>query len=310
MRNLIRAEIYQYKHDRLFLSMLFASFSAGIFFGLESKYYGYFDDVYIMPLFFIFAVFISMNIGRKYRDGTIRNKIITGKTKLTIFSLRLLINVVINVIMTGLFLFSTALLTYKRLVCRVPFPVIKWLLIGFFLVNVLWSVIFTFVSSIITLKEVAGIVNCILIIAIMCASYQLTSMFKQPEYLEYPHFSKVPMNSEDMISSEKEELNVSCIGYENEESIDTYNKMGLSVTYEKAENPKYIAEPFKSMLKIICHALPSGQINEYICCISQYIYNDITEPYWKIKKYPLYSLFLITVLSAAGMLIFRKKDLK
>ena len=103
MCNLIHAEFYRYKHSRLFWISVLAAFLSGIVYGLTVFRMEVFDDMFVVPLFVVLAIFISLTIGREYSDGTIRNKIIAGKTKTVILMSRLFISVAISVIMSFVF---------------------------------------------------------------------------------------------------------------------------------------------------------------------------------------------------------------
>ena len=79
----------------------------------------------------------------------------------------------------------------------------------------------------------------------------------------------------------------------------------------KEPNPRYIKEPMNSILQGVDATLPSGQINEYVACLTDNAYDyETASDYPRIKTFPLYSLLLIAVLSGAGTLLFRKKELR
>lgn len=309
MRNLIRAEVYRYKNNRFFWFMLCAAFLSGAFYGL-TVIGSAFDDMFVVPLFVILAFFISLSIGREYSDGTIRNKVISGKTKTVILVSKLVISISVSVIMTTAFLLPCIAITAADVLSKIPASVLLWTLLGFFLLNIAWAVMFTVVSTLICSWEIAGILNFILIIAIMFGSYQLEFMIGQSDFIEREECINVPMTPEEVKQVQDGTFEGSYSWDDDENGVITYYKMVVTdqSTYP---NPHYVPEPFKTILQSIDSMLPHGQINEYVSCLTDYMYRDTPEDiYPRIKVFPLYSLFLITILSGTGLLLFRKKILK
>lgn len=309
MRNLLSAEIYRCKHNRLFWIMLCAAALSGVVYGI-SAFGGSFDDMFIVPLFVILAVFISLSVGREYTDGTIRNKIIAGKKKTVIFLSKLIVSIVVSVIMVIVFLIPCIAILSTNVLSKIPAPILLWTLLGFFLLNISWAVIFTFVSSSISSKEIGGIINFILIIAIMFASYQLEFAIGQPEFILNEEASNEPMSQDEVKQVQNGTFEGSYATEIDENGIVTYYKIVMT-NNGKQPNPDFVEEPFSNILQSLDSMLPHGQINEYVTCLTEHAqgYNTI-EGYFRIKTFPLYSLFLISILSGTGMILFRKKEIK
>lgn len=315
MRNLIRAEIYRYKNNWFFWFTLCAALLAGAFYGFVSRD-GVFDDMFVVTLFVILAVFISLSIGREYGDGTIRNKVIAGKTKKGIFLSKLVTSISVSVIMTTTFLVPCAAMISAEALSNIPADILLWTVFGFFLLNISWAVLFTFVSMLISSREIAGILNFVLIIAIMFGSYQLESMIGQPEFIETEECSYVPMAPEEVKQIHDGTWEGSYSWDTDENGVATYYKMVVTDKSQKP-NPHYVAEPYDTILQSVDSMLPHGQINEYVSCLTDYAFlteyaavdaAELVHP--RIQTFPVYSLFLITVVSGMGLLLFRKKDLK
>lgn len=309
MRNLLSAEFYRCKHSRLFWLLMCAAVLSGVVYGITA-FDGCFDDMFVVPLFAILAVFISLTVGREYADGTIRNKIIAGKKKTSIYLSKLIINVIATAMMVTAFLIPCIAILSTNVLSKIPMSVLLWISLGFFLLNLSWAVIFTFVSSLISSREIGAIVNFILVIAIMFASYQLEFTVGQPEFLYTEESTAVPMNQEE-VEQVRNNTFVGSYGVEyNEDGTLTYYKYVITDT-EKIPNPKFIGEPYNGILQSFDSMLPHGQINEYVACLTAHA-QDYGEPEYdsRIKTFPLYSLFLICVLSGTGMLLFKKKGVK
>lgn len=309
MRNLLSAEFYRYKHSRLFWLLMCASVLSGIVYGITA-FDGCFDDMFVVPLFAILAIFISLTVGREYADGTIRNKIIAGEKKASIFLSKLVVNVIVSVMMVSAFLIPCIAILFVNVLSKIPSSILLWTLLGFLLLNISWAVIFTFVSSLISSREIGAIINFILIIAIMFASYQLEFAIGQPEFLYTEESTAVPMSQEE-VEKVRNNTFVGSYGVEdNEDGTVTYYKYVITDT-EKSPNPKFIGEPYNGILQGLDSMLPHGQINEYVACLTAHAQDyDGLEYNSRIKTFPLYSLFLICVLSGTGMLLFKKKEVK
>ncbi len=309
MRNILSAEIYRYKYSRLFWLLLCAAVLAGSFYGITA-FDGCFDDMFVVPLFVILAVFISLTVGREYADGALRNKIIVGKKKTTIYFSKLLVNVIASVMLTMAFLIPCIAILSVNVLTKIPTSVLLWTILGFLLLNISWTVMFTFVSFMISSREIGAIINFILIIAIMFASYQFEFAIGQPEFIQNEEGAEVQMSQEEV-----EQVINGTFGGEYDIKIDengtaTYYKY-IITNIEKSSNPKFIKEPFKGILQSIDSALPHGQINEYVSCLTAHAQDYGTTEYTsRIKTFPLYSLCLICILSGIGMILFKKKEVK
>jgi ABC-type transport system involved in multi-copper enzyme maturation permease subunit len=309
MRNLLSAELYRFRRNPIGWILLVAAALTGVIYGV-SAYDGTFDDMFVVPLFVLQAIFISLSIGKEYADGTIRNKIIAGKTKTVIFFSKLVMSMAVSVMMTVAFLIPCVSILSVNAFSHIPNQILLWVLVGFFLLNLVWAVIFTFVSTLISVKGVSGVVNLVLIIAVMFGAYQLESITSQPEFTVSETYSEVPMNAEEIEQAIRGTYPGSYSTSIDGNGAVTYSKFVITEK-EQLPNPRYIKEPINSILRGVDVALPSGQINEYVYCLSVYAYGaSATDADTLIETFPLYSLALMAGFTVIGLLIFRKKDLK
>ena len=309
MNNLFHAELYRYKQSLLFWCTVCAAIVAGIVYGLEVINNGTFDDMFIVPLFVLLATFFSLSIGREYSDGTIRNKIIAGKTKSTIYLSRIYLNLIVTTLFVLMYLIPFVAITFTSVLTKIPTNLLLWIVLGFFLLNFVWAILFTVVSTLITSREVASIINFVLIIVIMFAAYQAEHMIGQQQFLGSYTESTIPMTSKEVTQVLNNTFNGSYTSTD-EDGVMTYYKIVLTDEIQ-LPNPSYIKEPFRTILVNVENILPYGQINAYVSYLTGFMYNDTSEEYVAaIKLYPLYSLFVLAILTASGLLVFRKKDLK
>lgn len=318
MRKCLSAEMYRWRRSPLFWLMLFASVLSGVFYGIVSMD-GSFDDMFVVPLFVIIAVFISLNMGREYADNTIRNKIITGATKTTILLSKLVLGVGIGILFCAAFLIPCAVVLSADVFAKIPAPVLFWTAIGFVLLTVVWAVLFTVVSMLISAKGLGGIINFVLIIAVMFLSYQLEFIIGQPEFISKESASDVQMTPEEVKQVQEGTYTGSYATATDDNGQVTYYKFVITNT-EQIPNPKYIKQPFRGILTHLDSMLPHGQINEYVSRLTECTYlhrqtggipeNIRTDAYPRLKTFPLYSCFDLLLLSGIGLILFRKKEIR
>ena len=318
MRKLLFAEIYRCRHTRLFWLALLASVLAGVFFGVISMG-GFFEDVFAMPLFVVLAAYISLNMGSEYTDNTIRNKIISGTTKTTIMLSKLVFGVGIGVLFCAAFLVPCAIiLSMIGVLSKIPASVLFVTLIGFILLSVVWALLFTVISMLVSARGLGGIMNFVMIIAVMLLAYELESILRQPEFISSTEFSQVQMTPEEVKQIQEGTYTESYSLATDENGQVTYYKSIFTNTEQKP-NPKYVKQPFRGILTHLDSMLPNGQVNEYESCLtSYYAYQqegvapetDPFDKYPRLKTFPLYSCLDILLLSGAGLIIFRKKEIR
>ena len=317
MHKCLSAEFYRCRRSLLFWLMLFASVLSGVFYGIVSMS-GSFDDMFVVPLFVIIAVFISLNMGREYADNTIRNKIITGATKTTILLSKLVLGVGIGILFCVAFLIPCAVVLSADVFAKIPVSVLFWTAIGFVLLTVVWAVLFTVVSMLISAKGLGGIINFVLIIAVMFLSYQLEFIIGQPEFITNMETSQELMTPEEVKQIQEGTYKGSYSTTSTNGQVTYYKYVFTDA--EKTPNPKYIKQPFRGILTHLDSMLPHGQINEYVSRLTECTYlhlqmggipeNIRNDAYPRLKTFPLYSCLDILLLSGVGLILFRKKEIR
>lgn len=304
MANILAAEFHRIRRDPVSWLLAAAALISGLVFGLSGRT----DDVYVFPLFIVQAVFISLSLGREYNDGTLRNKIIAGKTKTAIFLSKLLVSLAASLVFTVLFLLPFVPLALRAL-SGIPGEALLWMTLDFFLLNLAWAALFTLVSSLISAKGVAGILNLILIFALIASSYELARMLRQPAELDWENSAPVPLSQEEL-----DQLKAGTFRkpfFQDFDENGEVNYYTYSVTEGTIPNPKYIREPWSGLLRGLHAALPSGPVNDVMGCLGRG-YHDIWEETDAppLERYPLYSLAGLLLLSVLGLVTFRKKEIR
>lgn len=81
--------------------------------------------------------------------------------------------------------------------------------------------------------------------------------------------------------------------------VSDFSINGVSSGSQTLPNPRYVTEPARTVLQAIADLLPSGQ--------SLQISGTSAPHLWRL---PVYAAGVIATANAAGILLFRKKDLK
>lgn len=308
MRNLLAAEFHRIRRDPVSWILAVAALLSGVFFGLLLAD-GRMDDVFILPLFVLLGVFISLSLGREFNDGTFRNKLIAGKTKTAVFLSKLLTGMVVSLVFTAAFLLPCATLA-RSVLSRIPAEALVWMVLGFFLLDLVWAVLFTLVSTLISAKGVAGLVNLALVFALFFAAYELEHVVRQPAELPIETIVEVPMSPEEVAQAKAGSFTGMTSEKIDENGVVTYYK---SVVIEEGSmpNPNYVQEPFNGLLRGLHSSLPSAQTHAYAHCLNMGFHQSWeTQELPRLKSYPLYSLSVILLLSAMGLAAFRKKEIR
>lgn len=148
-----------------------------------------FDSVlfgYALAIGVICAIFISLFLGTEYSDGTIRNKLIVGKTRASIYFSNLITNIAAALFMC---------LCYLGSVCAVGIPLcdkmemevslaIKIIAASFVMVIAFCSIC-TMLSMIIQSKAVMAIISITSIFVLIFASVIMSDRLNQPKNYIY-----------------------------------------------------------------------------------------------------------------------------
>ena len=314
MRKSLSAEIYRCGHSLLFWLTLFASILSGVIYGIVSMN-GFFEGIFVVPLFIISAVFISLNTGREYTDNTIRNKIITGTSKITILLSKLVMGIGIGILFCVAFLIPCTIILSFTVHSEISASVLCLTLVGFVLLSVVWAVLFTVIGMLVSAKGIGIVINFVLVIASILLSYPLESALRQPEFLSGSAISQELMTPEEVKQIQEGTFHGSYSAVTDENGQVTYYKE--VITDMKRINPEYVRSPFREILTHLDAMLPQGQINEYVLCLSYSAaadrQTDDPEPfdvYPRVKTFPLYSCFEILLFSGIGLILFRKKEIR
>lgn len=215
-------------------------------------------------ILFLVCVFIPLFIGTDYSNGTIRNKLTVGATRLNVYFSNL-----ITAAAGGLLIAAAAWVPNIVGICAgktfgMGAGQFMFRMLIIVLAIIAMSSIFTLFGMLITSRSANTAVTITGAFVLIIAAAIILNLLSQPEFVS---------------------------GYEI--TVD-----GVSET-EPQPNPYYISGARRQILTAVNDILPSGQMIQFE---SNVVHNEYAMP--------LYSLGVMTVTTAAGLVLFRKKDLK
>ncbi|MBE5889552.1 MAG: hypothetical protein E7282_01145 [Lachnospiraceae bacterium] len=305
MRSLLAAEAYKIKKNPMFWLAIAVTAVCSFFFAQHN--YGYYDDVYILPIPFVFAAFISMFCGRLYSDGTIRNLIICGYTKGQIFVAELIVNSVVSMIISAVLILVFGIMNVTAYPIDSILTGKEWMLaaVNVILIYLLYAAIYTLVSMLIANRAWGVLINMALAVAFMVCADLFGSMLEQPKTQTY-EICETEALSEEEVAKIKDGT------YSGEEYLYVQH-----FKTETRDNPRYIS--FKPLRALVygCDAIfPQAQVTRYMTYLNSSIRYENIEPdisydlKKQVKTMPFWMMGGIFVASVGGWYLYRRKELQ
>lgn len=233
MSKLLKAGIWRLTHNKVFVSMIVLTVIVAITFIINSCInnfkYGVDNLIfsYINLIGFFIAIFTSLFVGSEYDYGTIRNKIVVGHSRVSIYISTLIINIVVAIFLELIYILVTMLigipilgeftLTISQIITTLLYLVVT--IIGY-------TSIFTFVTLICSEITLSTVINIVLILVMFVSTQFLIQVVNAREY----SYSTSYGENGEIISQE-------IIG----------------------KNPNYPGENVKEICKRILYTIPTGQ---------------------------------------------------
>lgn len=180
---------------------------------------------------FVLSIFISLNVGTEYSDGTLRNKIIVGATRFEIYFSTLISGVLATLFFTGLYMsFGYAVGYFLFDTFSISLSQVAMLSVCSTLANVVYTALFVSVAMNVSNKAVTSITSLTLFCVVFTVSSFISSKLSAPE--------------------------------------TTYS--GVTITQNGVEygdiisNPNYVSGTARRVYEFLYNILPSGQILQII----------------------------------------------
>lgn len=174
----------------------------------------------------IMAIFCSLFVGTEYSDGTIRNKLIVGHSRCSVYLSNLILCAVAGMIFTLVFLLVSLVFGiplsgfFKGTIPSVLFSTALSLLLA-----VAYSAIFVMIGMINQKKEVVAVIALLTAFVLLLAAVFIFSGLNEPEYYD------------------------SC----------SYTENGVTVFEETTPNPNYLQEGERKVYEFLFDFLPGCQ---------------------------------------------------
>lgn len=239
------------------------------------------DDWQIIVGFLVYAVLLSLMIGREFGDGAFRNKIISGHTKGNIFVSEYIVALTICLILCAITAGVFVLLNIS-LFERISMELVAKAIVGFILFVISFITITVSLCMLIAHRVVMVVVAILLVVSSCIISYTIDDMLDMPEFIQ-----QVQVVDGD-----------------------------LSVENTMVKNPKYIDSPLREQYTTIVRMIPYGQIIHYMKMAEplfdpQNVSLILSDEYAAtLNVMPLYSVGTILLFCAIGFWGFKRKPIR
>lgn len=160
---------------------------------------------YILFIAIISSILCSLYIGTEHSDGTMRNKLIIGHTRISIYFANLFACVIAEVIMCLVFIAATLCVGIPLLGFFEEniIVIIGMLLCSLVLIMALTS-IFTLVSMLVNVKAITAIICILIAFFLIFTGIQISDKLNQPESHT---IARIPNGSDELVKEEVENPN-------------------------------------------------------------------------------------------------------
>ena len=234
-----------------------------------------FDFVPFMGL--VAAIFISLFVGSEYSDGTIRNKLVVGHSRMQIYLANLIACSLACVLISLAYVAGVIVVSSSNggeLLTETS--IIAMCLICSLFLSIAFTSIMIMLAILNTNKAGNVVVSMILALIMLVSSSYIYQRLGEPET------------------------------YDNYVSV---NEVGIPTQVEQSPNPLYIDGTPRAVLEVVNDLLPSGQAMQLADAFdSEGIANkDIENASYRWLGY---SILVIVVTSSLGIALFRKKEIR
>jgi ABC-type transport system involved in multi-copper enzyme maturation permease subunit len=235
MSKLLSANFIRLKKDKFFWIGMIFMLATGIFFpvmrymdmrqthSVNNIDNGFFGCVLFIGV--VMAVFCSLFIGTEYSDGTIRNKIIIGQKRVSIYLANFITCSAVSIVMCVMFFLPYLCIGIPLLgFFEMDIKMVLLFAVTVLMLAVVFSSLFTLISMLNHNKAVTAIICILLAFLLLFAGAQLNRMLSEPE-----------------------------------------SNMGLTMTengqeYHEVPNPKFLDDGMRKTVQFFYDFVPGGQV--------------------------------------------------
>lgn len=283
MRNLLSANFLRLRKSALFWGLLGVMFALGAAFTLQRFWdqvtyaeFGalhYIDEAffnYVMIIGIVMAVFIPLFFGAEYSDGTIRNKLAVGHSRVIVYLAHALTAAAAAILFCLAYILASLAIGVPLLNGGLerPLPIFLLNLVGSLVLAAAYSALFTLVTLNVRQKAVSSVVCILGTLVLIFSSFYVKARLSEPE---------------------------TWINY----GLDKTGK----VTMLEYHNDRYLRGAERAVYEFMYDFLPMNQSMQYYSSYSK-------EHAPQTQRMIAYAALISTLSTAGGAALFRKKELK
>ena len=233
MIKLLKAGFFRLKKDVIFWLFIFltigmAGFTLFRYLSVEGAYLDKILNEFIMYIGLFIAIFVSIFVGKEYGQGIIRNKIIVGHSRISIFLSNLIISIVVSLLCELIYLIIVFLIGIPLFgQMQMSFSQFAIVLLNTALVIISFCSIYNFITMICSEITISISICIILFVAMFVAQAALGFTAHASKYIENAFY-------------------------------DNGNKYIIS----QEPNPNYPGDEKVKQARMIYLSIPQGQANE------------------------------------------------
>ena len=231
------------------------------------------------------AIVVSLFVGTEYSGGAIRNKLVVGKSRITVYLAGYL--ACAGVVLLLFLVSSLAALALGSVLFSAPSAASGTIMTAFFvgaMICLLYGAVFYFIAVICGSRVWAAIFSILLAVALLMAASELSQALEQGPYT----MQLVP----EEFSTSKEAYSIDGVA---EDMFD-------GLVMETVPNPNYLSGEKREIVQLFYDINPAGQTTQLARLSEQ----DILYP----LRIILLDAGLSAVFALGGIWIFRRKDIK
>lgn len=299
MRKLLSANFYAMFRSKRFWLGLFMMAATAVYMVVDinrmRRLAGELDDGVFQSAILLFILLPALGalfINTDYHDGTIRNKLTVGHTRVAVYLSNLLVNCAAGAIYIAAYEIIYLLVGFPFLgsLSRPQAFLVKLGMLS--LVLLALTAIFTLLATLITNRSV--LLYCALMgVGLILAAQMLNARLAAPEMVDDYGGVSYTTNENGTVTTQY------------------LDKDGNPIKPEdipRVPNPSYVKEPMRSFLRTVNSIQPGGQLVEIL--EEGHVEPDGSKPqtpYWQLA---CYALAMSVIFTGVGILLFQRKDLK
>ncbi len=197
MYKLLKADFFRLKKDSIFwlfictgiigaIYVLFSTFRSAEYtdIALENTI-----DGFISFIGLFIAIFVSIFVGKEYSDGIIRNKIIVGHSKISIYLSKLITSIVASIMCELIYIiivFTVGLLSFGKL--QISLEEFAMCMLNIFLIIIAYCSIYNFVAMICSEITVSTIICIMIFIAMFITETGVSYIAHSDKYITNSYY--------------------------------------------------------------------------------------------------------------------------